>query len=92
MNENRIENQLIDKVTQIGGYCLKSSSIGFNGMPDRMVLYQGEIFFVELKAPGKKPRKLQKYIHQQLMNKGFNVRTIDSLEGVEEFINEIQTS
>ena len=48
------------KNTEVGGICPKLVSPGFDGMPDRMVLLpNGRIGFVEVKAPGEKPRPLQ---------------------------------
>ena len=47
-------------VRAAGGICPKLVSPGTNGMPDRMVLLPGcRIGFVEVKAPGQKPRPLQ---------------------------------
>lgn len=92
MREAKIELELKEKTEQLGGICLKCSSPGMNGIPDRIVLYRGRIWFVEVKAPGKRPRKLQEYIHKQIKAQGFDVRTLDSLKGVADFIYEIQTA
>lgn len=60
-------------------------------MPDRIVLLpQGRIIFVELKAPGKKPRPIQKYRIKELTTLGFRVEIIDSIEGINNFIREIK--
>lgn len=56
-----------------------------------MVMLHGRIWFIELKAPGKRPRKLQEHIHSEIRKQGFPVYVMDSLEDVEEFINEICT-
>lgn len=45
------------------------------------------VYFVELKAPGKKPSPVQKQVHSQLEALGHEVFVIDSKEGVDEFIN-----
>lgn len=92
MRESKVENYLKRKTEQIGGLCLKCSSPGTNGMPDRIVLWRGRIWFIELKAPGKRPRKLQEYIHSEIRGQGFQVRVMDCLEDVEEFIHEICTA
>lgn len=50
-------------------------------------------FFVELKAPGQKPRAEQLRIHEKLRKLGAKVYVIDSKERVREFIqNEICTA
>lgn len=39
----------------MGGWAVKFSSPGLDGMPDRLVLFPGgKLGFVELKAPGKR--------------------------------------
>ncbi len=51
------------------------------GVPDRLVLLpKGKIYFVELKAPGKKLRPLQLKRKEQLESLGFKVYVIDSYE------------
>ena len=57
MREKQIENKLATEAKKLGGIALKFVSPSFDGMPDRLVLIpDGHIAFVELKAPGKKPR------------------------------------
>ena len=50
---------------------------------------QGKIHFVELKAPGEKPRPLQVAIHEEFKILGFKVEVIDTLEGVEAFVRRL---
>lgn len=90
MQESTIEKYLKKKVEQNGGKALKINSASMSGLPDRMVLLPGgKIFFIEMKAPGKKPRPLQLACHRLLQNLGFDVLVIDSKEGVEAFIQNI---
>lgn len=89
MEEQKIEDYLKNKVNGLGGKAFKFVSPGNAGVPDRIVIIpKGHIFFVELKAPGKKPRKLQIVIMNQLRKLGCNVLVIDSKEQVNKFINE----
>lgn len=90
MRESKVEKYLKEKVEQINGMYLKFSSIGTNGVPDRIVILEGKVYFAELKAPGKTPRKLQKYIHAEMLKRGFKVFVIDTFEGAIEFINYVQ--
>lgn len=93
MREKEIEQYLREKVVKAGGMALKFESPGMAGMPDRLILYpSGKVFFVELKAPGKKPRPLQLVRHEELKKIGFPVMVIDSKEKVEVFIDEICSS
>lgn len=54
-----------------------------------MLLPGGRTIFVELKAPGEKPRKLQKYRARELRKLGFQVECIDTVEKVDLFIKEV---
>ena len=53
MLEKTIERKLTVAVKKAGGIAVKFVSPSFDGMPDRLVLLpDGLIAFVELKAPG----------------------------------------
>lgn len=93
MLEKQIERKLVESVRHAGGLCPKFISPGMDGMPDRLVLMPGgRIFFVELKAPGKQPRPLQLHRHDQLRALGFEVYVIDSLQQIQELLDEIHPS
>lgn len=92
MRESKLEKILKDEVEKLEGKAFKFTSPGNAGVPDRIVLLRGETYFVELKAPGEKLRALQKYRQRQFKKLGFKIYVIDSMEKVEEFINEIHTS
>lgn len=79
--EKDIERKLCEEVNKLGGKCLKLISPSLAGIPDRLVLMpKGEVGFVELKAPGKKPRKLQEKRIKELMELGFRVYIVDNYE------------
>lgn len=76
--EKEIEQKLVTEVKKMGGICPKWVSPGLNGVPDRIVLLpDGKIAFVELKAPGKKPRALQRRRQAELRHLGFRVYVLD---------------
>jgi hypothetical protein len=90
MNEANIEKRLKMKVKQEGGLALKLVSPGFAGVPDRLVLFNGsKIAFVELKAPAKKLRALQRKRKKQLEALGFKVFKMDSYEAVDRMLEEM---
>ena len=92
MREKEIEKKLIQAVKQAGGICPKLVSPGFDGMPDRMVLLpNGKIGFVEVKATGEKPRPLQFSRHRLLRQLGFLVYVLDDAEQIGGMLDEIQT-
>lgn len=93
MRESVIESYLRDRVKAAGGWAPKWTSPGSNGVPDRIVfLPGGRAVYVELKAPGKKPTKLQEYQQERLRALGQDVRVIDSREAVDALIKELTTS
>ncbi|UZP04372.1 VRR-NUC domain-containing protein [Clostridium botulinum] len=84
MEESRIENYLKRRVEKLGGKAYKWAPVGVVGVPDRMVLLPGgKVIFVELKAPGKKARKLQEYRAKQLKDLGFQVECLDTIEKID---------
>ena len=92
MREADIEKTLIQAVEEKGGKAFKFASPANAGVPDRVVLLDGKAYFIELKAPGQKPRPLQEYRRRQLEELGFEVYVIDSALGVEEFIDAISAT
>ena len=80
MLEKAIERTLVQAVKARGGICPKFVSPGTDGMPDRIVLLPGgHIGFVEVKAPGKKPRPLQLARHSLLRELGYRVYVLDDI-------------
>ena len=90
MRESEIEDRLRKEAKKMGGMAVKFVSPGFNGVPDRIVLLPGrKIAFVELKAPGEKPRPLQEKRMRQLECLGFPVFVIDGVEQIGGVLDEI---
>lgn len=93
MREKYIEQKLVSEVKKHGGLCLKLASTGCDGIPDRLVLISnGKIGFVELKATNQKPRKLQIVRIRKLKEMGFKVYVIDDCKNIGGVIDDIQTS
>lgn len=91
MREKLIEQKLVTAVRAAGGICPKLVSPGTDGMPDRMVLLpKGRIGFVEVKAPGQKPRPLQENRHRILRMLGFQVFVLDDPAQIPQIITEVQ--
>ena len=90
MREKTIEQKLALTVKKRGGICLKFVSPGFDGVPDRIVMLpDGCIAFVEVKAPGKKPRPLQLARHDLFRRLGFQVYVLDNEEQIGGILDEI---
>ena len=93
MRECEIERHLMMEVKRAGGMAVKFVSPGFDGMPDRLVLLpDGRMGFVEVKAPGKHPRPLQTARHRLLRELGFKVFVLDSVEQIGGIIDEIRAT
>ena len=91
MREKSIEQALVRETKRRGGICPKFTSPGMDGMPDRLVLFpEGILVFVEVKAPGEKPRPLQLHRHEQLRRLGFHVYVLDGLDQIGGLLDEIQ--
>ena len=91
MEEQKIELYLKKQVELIGGKAYKFTSPGVRGVPDRIVIIPGgHIYFVELKAPGKKLRPIQHIRCKKLTDLGCNVHVIDSKEMVDRFIKKVK--
>lgn len=90
MREKTIEQKLALAVRMRGGIAPKLVSPGFDGMPDRLVLLpDGKCGFVEVKAPGKKPRPLQNARIKVLRRLGFLVFILDDESQIPQILLEI---
>lgn len=89
ISENILERRLTREIRALGALCIKLTSPGFVGVPDRLVLLPGGVcVFVELKAPGKTERPRQVYVQRVLHGLGFTVfGSVDSLEKIAEVVS-----
>lgn len=93
MRESTIEQKLKTDAKVRGGIALKFVSPNFNGMPDRIVLLpDGHIGFVEVKAPGKKPRPIQRARLKLLTQLGFKAYVLDDISQIGGILDEIQST
>jgi len=86
MRESLIELYLNRKVKLLGGLSFKWVSPGRRGVPDRIVLLHGEVWFIEVKAEGGSLSALQAYTLNQLKEAGANVYVAHGRGGVDEFL------
>lgn len=91
MREYVVENEFVKAVRAAGGVAYKLTSQTANGLPDRLVLFfPAKTVFVELKAPGKQLRPLQRKRRYQLMKLGFPVICIDRVTQIKPAIDAIK--
>ncbi len=91
MKEKVVESYLKDQVEKHGGEVRKVQWINHRGAADRAVFLNG-VYFVELKRPGEKLDPHQEREAKRLRKHGADVRMVDTLEGVDNFIKEITRS
>ena len=93
MKEKDLEHVLVMAVRYAGGIAPKLVCPGFDGMPDRLILLpEGRVGFVEVKAPGKAPRPLQAARHRLLRRLGFKAFPLDAPEQIGGILDAIRTS
>jgi hypothetical protein len=89
-SEKVVERKLVELVKINGGMCIKLLCDQLIGLPDRMCLFPGhKVVFVELKTTGRKPKRIQMYMHNKLRALGFRVEVIDTVESVVNFVDNI---
>lgn len=92
-----IENYLRDECIKKGWMCLKFISQSLAGVPDRMIIAGKEapgekriVCFVETKAPGEKPRKLQEAVIADMKRHGAYVFVADTRELVDSIVEWVE--
>ena len=92
LRERDIEKRLVSEARERGGMAVKLVSPGIDGLPDRLVLMPGgKMAFVELKAPGRKPRPVQRVRIRQLVAMGYGVYVVDSVDQIGEVLDAIES-
>ena len=87
--ENTIESYLYKETTKHGFECFKFIS-GKSGVPDRILLGNGQAIFVEIKAPKQKPRRLQVYWLKKIQQLGLIAGYLDSREACDRLIQDLK--
>jgi Holliday junction resolvase len=80
MLESAIESAVCKYAKSKGWLVYKFVSPNNRGVPDRIMLRNGVILFIEFKATGKQPTTLQQYIIKRIRGEKFKVYVIDSVE------------
>lgn len=89
MTESTLERRIGLFCKAHGLLYYKFSSPGRRGVPDRMIVGPGQkVMFLEIKAPGKKPTKLQLHEIAKLKENGFVAEWVDNLFDALELIHQ----
>lgn len=90
-SEKQIEQRLIDGVKELGGTTFKFISPGAAGVPDRIVILPGgTVHFVELKAEGGIPTKLQKRMLIKLGRLGVPALVLTGAAEVKRYLDNLR--
>jgi hypothetical protein len=81
MLERNIERKVCEMAKAAGWLAFKFVSPAQRGVPDRIFIKDGRIVFIEFKAPGAMPTKLQWRMIDRLRGAGCEVHVCDSVEG-----------
>ena len=84
--ENKVETYLDSEVEKHGGITRKWVSPGRAGVPDRIVFYQGAVFFVEAKTTDGKTSSAQRREMSRLEFHGARCFVVYGHSGVDAFI------
>lgn len=87
MFEKQVEKFLKDEIKKLGGICYKFVSPGNSGVPDRIVILPGRVYFVELKTEKGRLSPIQKRQIKKLSDLGQKVFVLYGMEDVRKFIN-----
>ena len=91
VRENKVERYLDSEVKKLGGITRKWVSPGVSGVPDRIVLIAGRVFFVEVKTEDGKLSAAQQREHARLKDAGAKVYTLCGEGEVDEFMRSLAT-
>lgn len=89
MRESEIEKKVSEYAKAKGWLVYKFVSPSQRGVPDKIFIGGGDIFFIEFKAPGKKPTKLQDKIFSKIRGELFEVYIIDNIESGKKLIDNL---
>lgn len=80
MKESLIQKKIADRHKNQGWFVTKIIQTTTNGIPDLMLIRDGRVVFIEVKAKGKKPAPLQQYMINLLQEQGVHVYVTDDPE------------
>ena len=91
MLERDIEKAVVVWARKQGLKPVKMNGFGYRGMLDRMFLSEkgGKVAFVEFKATGEKPTRLQELCIRDLQDRGFCAGWFDDIEAAKTFLETV---
>ena len=90
MRESRIESWLRDQVKRLGGLCLKFVSPGNVGVPDRIIILDCKVIFVELKTDTDRLSPKQVAMHKMMRARGADVRVVYGMDEARQLVWDLE--
>ena len=79
-SENYIERAVVKYARSNGMLSYKLVSVTHRGLPDRLFIYAGAVFFVEFKSEEGRLSRMQQYIIDKLSDQNMAVFVVDSVK------------
>ena len=86
--ERKLERHFHDRVKAAGGIAIKVAPT-LKGLPDRAVLFKGNVFFCELKTDTGERSEIQKHMHKRFAKHGMDVATLYGKDQIDEWLDAI---
>lgn len=91
MVESEIERKLGKEIKKLGGLYYKFVSPNLPGVPDRIVIMPGgRVIFVELKTEIGQLSNIQKWVIEEMRQRGADVRVIKGWPAARAFLDELK--
>lgn len=85
--EKKLEKRCCDVARANGWWTRKFSSPSNRGVPDRIFLGEGRVVFMEFKAPGNEPTKLQQHEIDTIRQHGGEAYWTNNVEAFKKFLD-----
>lgn len=89
IREGSIERYLTKQVKDIDGLCYKWVCPGHVGVPDRIVLHKGSVYFIEVKTKSGRQTIKQINIMNNIIDQQHAIYIISSKDEVDDFIRSV---
>lgn len=90
VRENKVERHLDSEIMKLGGITRKWVSPGVKGVPDRIVIVSGNVWFVEVKTVDGHLSSWQEREIKRLVSHGVVALAVYGVDGVDEFIEMVR--
>lgn len=87
--ENLIEGYLVKQAKKYNIFCCKFVSPSTNGVPDRMLIKNGQVIFIETKSSTGKLRDIQKVVIKSMREHGATVYVANSKKQIDEILSSL---